>query len=56
MLDGTRGVLIAVSGGADSVALLDMIVRLSLGDREWGLVREEPRGGGAEERGRGVHR
>ena len=28
MLDGTRGVLIAVSGGADSVALLDMIVRL----------------------------
>jgi tRNA(Ile)-lysidine synthase len=29
MLDGTRGVLIAVSGGADSVALLDMLVRLS---------------------------
>ncbi len=55
MLDGTRGVLIAVSGGADSVALLDMLVRLSLGDREWGLgVREEQRGaggGGAEELG-----
>jgi tRNA(Ile)-lysidine synthase len=54
MLDGTRGVLIAVSGGADSVALLDMLVRLSLGDRGWGLgVREEQRGGGggAEELG-----
>ena len=54
MLDGTRGVLIAVSGGADSVALLDMLVRLSLGDGGWGLeVREEQRGGGggAEELG-----
>src|SRR5437867_758942 len=52
MLDGTRGVLIAVSGGADSVALLDMLVRLSLGDREWRLGdREEQRGGGAEELG-----
>ena len=50
MLDGTRGVLIAVSGGADSVALLDMLVRLSLGDREWELeVKEEQRGGTLEE-------
>src|SRR2546427_2406029 len=46
MLDGTSGVLIAVSGGADSVALLDMLVRLSLGDRERGLEVREKRGGG----------
>jgi tRNA(Ile)-lysidine synthetase-like protein len=29
MLDGARGVLVAVSGGPDSVALLDMLVRIS---------------------------
>ena len=52
MLGGTRGVLIAVSGGADSVALLDMLVRLSFGDREWELgVKEEQRGGAVEELG-----
>ena len=52
MLDGTRGVLIAVSGGADSVALLDMLVRLSLADREWELgVKEEQRGGAVGELG-----
>ena len=44
--------MVAVSGGPDSVALLDMLMRLSSGVRDWGSgVREEQRGGGAEERG-----
>jgi tRNA(Ile)-lysidine synthase len=52
MLDETRGILAAVSGGPDSVALLDMLMRLKPGVRGWGSgVREEQRGGGAEELG-----
>ena len=43
MLDGAKGVLIAVSGGADSVALMDMLARISRGDREakWNGRSEE---------------
>jgi tRNA(Ile)-lysidine synthase len=52
MLDAVTGVLVAVSGGPDSVALLDMLLRLAPGVRGWGLgVRGEQRGGGAEELG-----
>ena len=48
MLEGASGVLVAVSGGPDSVALLDMLARISVGHRGWGLgVREEQAGRGA---------
>lgn len=36
MLDGAAGVLVAVSGGADSVVLLDMLGRVTSGVRGWG--------------------
>ena len=36
MLSGTAGVLVAVSGGADSVVLLDILARLASGGRSWG--------------------
>jgi tRNA(Ile)-lysidine synthase len=43
MLDGANGVLVAVSGGPDSVALLDMLMRISMGETGWGLgVKEDP--------------
>src|SRR5712692_7276570 len=37
MFDGSRGVVVAVSGGPDSVALLDILVRIASGDRGRGL-------------------
>ncbi|MEK6321704.1 MAG: tRNA lysidine(34) synthetase TilS [Acidobacteriota bacterium] len=36
MLDGAAGVLVAVSGGSDSVVLLDLLVRLKAGVGCWG--------------------
>src|SRR5260370_795088 len=35
MLEGATGVLVAVSGGADSVVLLDVLARLTSGGRGW---------------------
>jgi tRNA(Ile)-lysidine synthase len=43
LLDGARGVVVAVSGGADSVALLDMLVQLKARVRDWGSRSEETR-------------
>lgn len=43
MLDGAAGVLVAVSGGADSVVLLDLLVRLTSGVRGWGSGAGENR-------------
>ena len=37
MLNGSRGVVVAVSGGPDSVALLDVLVRIAAGDRGRGF-------------------
>jgi len=44
MLDGARGALVALSGGPDSVALLDMLLRLSLGGTRWrsGIANLQP--------------
>ncbi|MEK6407462.1 MAG: tRNA lysidine(34) synthetase TilS [Acidobacteriota bacterium] len=36
MLDGAAGVLVAVSGGSDSIVLLDLLVRLKAGVGCWG--------------------
>ena len=43
MLDGAAGVLVAVSGGADSVVLLDILARLTSGVRGWGSGAGENR-------------
>jgi tRNA(Ile)-lysidine synthetase-like protein len=36
MIDAVTGVLVAVSGGPDSVVLLDILIRLAAGVRGWG--------------------